>query len=301
MTTSTKISCPKCGAVLRPAKPLPAGKSVKCPKCEARFVVGQNGTHVKKQQPSAPPPPVAPLAPPNDDDDEGGGGIYSVATPGANDGGMEINYAPDMSIRDLRGPAMTEIVNPTNKMIIVAAAGFLGWAAFMVILLIPILFPVKTELEKQKEEQDKLIAERKGEKWTPEPSIMMIGDLDLRAIGDLPWYLAIPCLLPLPLGMIYSGVLAYGAVKAQSLESREWGVASAIMAMIPLNAGGLLCLLTFILSGLADFMDLEGAFKWMYVCVFLLGAWGTNVAVGVWLLTILNKPHVIAGFEYVGE
>src|SRR5439155_21717620 len=32
-----KLTCPKCKSILRPAKPLPSGKTVKCPKCGTVF------------------------------------------------------------------------------------------------------------------------------------------------------------------------------------------------------------------------------------------------------------------------
>ncbi len=318
---STNISCPECGAVLRPAKPLPAGKSVKCPKCGAGFAIGARNSRsadarvsparpapspVKKKPSAGPAPaPVAPIAPVMPGDDEEGGGIYSVATGKEHDGGIEIDYAPDVGIRDLRGPAVMEIVNPTNKMILVAATGFLGWVAFLVIMIIPILFPNKTSEDIRREKEDKDFFEKTG-MHLPKPkdddsSMLVVGDLDLRKVANLPWYLIVPCLLPMPLGMIYSATLAAGAVKTQSLESREWGIASAVMAMVPLNAGGLLCILTMVLGGLLDLLGFEGAFKWIMLGLLLTMAWGTNLACGIWLLTVLNKPEVIAGFEYVPE
>ena len=36
----TKLSCPHCGAVMKPARPIPEGKTVKCPKCDRPFKVG---------------------------------------------------------------------------------------------------------------------------------------------------------------------------------------------------------------------------------------------------------------------
>lgn len=35
----SKLSCPKCGATLRPPSPLPAGKRARCPKCSEVFTV----------------------------------------------------------------------------------------------------------------------------------------------------------------------------------------------------------------------------------------------------------------------
>jgi len=66
------LSCPKCKKTLRTANPLPAGKKVKCPSCEAVFTVPEPKaaptaeTAIKKpaKSPAAPPPPVKkPAAP----------------------------------------------------------------------------------------------------------------------------------------------------------------------------------------------------------------------------------------------
>jgi hypothetical protein len=316
MSSTTTITCPECGTVLRPAKPLSAGKSVKCPKCQAGFVVGDNeprpaASKSKGPSPVQKKPPVAPIVP-TDDDEDGGGGTYDVKGELGADG-PAIDYAPDMSIRDLRGPAMVEIVDPSNKLIIVGVTGFVGWVAFLVTLLIPVLFPLQTRQEREKaraellkQEEMKRAATKPGmvapppQKVEEETSFLSIGGLDLRDIGDLPWYLVVPCLLPMIFGMIYSGALSMGAVKIQNLESRDWGVASSIMAMVPLNAGGLLCMLALVLNITLDFL-FEGSFKWIVLSFFLICAWGVNLAAGIWMLTVLNKPDVIAGFEYVAE
>jgi predicted RNA-binding Zn-ribbon protein involved in translation (DUF1610 family) len=322
MSTTTSVTCPECGAVLRPAKPLRAGKSVKCPKCGAGFAVGgeepQPPAAEKKTKPPSPVQkkptsgltPIASVASNDDDDDDGGGGTYTVQG-GAQDEAAPVNYDLDTSIRDLRGPAMQELVVPSNYLILVGTTGFLGWVAFLVILLIPLLFPLQTKEEKAKQREAKETADRlKGllapkagaapKKEEEEDSLFLVGDLDLRAIGDLRWYLIIPCLLPMILGMIYAATLSMGAVKIQNLEGREWGVAASVMAMVPLNVGGLLCMLTLVLNLALGFV-FEGAFKWIALVFFLIIAWGLNIAVGIWVLTVLNKPEVIAGFEYVAE
>jgi hypothetical protein len=298
---------------------------VKCPKCGAGFVVGEDEPQpvpAKAKQPSPvqkkPAVPVAPVMANNnddDDDDEGGGGhTYTVQGVVENDG-PAVNYAPDMSIRDLRGPAMTAVMDPSNKLIIVGVTGFIGWVAFLVTLIIPIVFPLQTAEERAKErakreadEQMKRIvaggaaanSPANAAKVDDDASFLKIGSIDIRGIGELPWYLAAACFLPLILGTVYSGILSMGAVKIQNLEGREWGVASSIMAMVPVNAGGLLCMIALILNITLDFV-FEGLFKWIVLFVFLVCVWGLNVAVGIWMLTTLNKPDVIAGFEYVPD
>lgn len=325
MSTTTNITCPECSTVLRPAKPLRAGKSVKCPKCGAGFVVGGEresrggsaGGQIKPAAAAAPakkkPAPVAPIMP-DDDDDDGGGGTYGFVSEEKTEA-PEVDYAPDVGIRDLRGPAMMEIVNPSNKMIFAGVFGFLGWLGFLVILLIPLLFPLATKEERAKEreikEKARQMAKANGPKDTvtkedppkkddDDDSILKIGDLDLRDIAELPWYLIVLCLMPQVLGMIYCATLSVGAVKIQNLESREWGVAASIMAMVPLNVGGLICVAAMVLNLLLGLL-FDDWFKWVVVGFLLVCIWGLSLAVGIWNLTVLNKPDVIAGFEYVAE
>lgn len=318
--TPTKVQCPECDAELRPAKPLPVGKSVKCPKCGAAFVVGgDRPAPVKANSKSAPTPPapvkkkpskpaglpVAPVLPHDDDDDEGGGSYAVIKEEEAGGGGPAINYAPDVGIRDLRGPAMQQVVDPSNKMIFIAVLGFFGWLVFAIIMLIPLLFPLQDK-DKEQKEKDKAAMARAGvvtaaqKKEDKETSFLKIGKIDFRDITKLRWYLMVPCLLPLFLGMAYSATLAMGAVKVQNLESRAWGLATAIMAIIPLNVAGLMVFATLALNLLLDF-DEAGASDWIILGLVLTLIYLSNLGVGVWMLKVLNNPEVIAGFEYRAE
>jgi hypothetical protein len=316
MTITANLTCPECGAVLRPAKPIPPGKSVKCPKCGAGFVAGADAkSHAIR--PAASPvqrQPAAPVAPirPVDDDENEGAETYTVKHEEAT-AAPEVDYEGQVDVRDLRGPAMQLLVDPSNKLMMVGASGFLGWVGLLIAMVIPVLFPLET-----KEERDKALAQKK-QQWEntkraagpladkmampvfeEETSFFTIGAIDLRALGNFRWYVTAVCFLPVFLGLAYSAVLSMGAVKIQNLEGREWGVAASVMAMVPLNAGGLLFVLALVLNLILDFM-FEGWFKWITLAFLLICAWGTNLAVGIWMLTTLNKPEVIAGYEYVAE
>jgi hypothetical protein len=309
---------------LRPSKPVRAGKSVKCPKCGAGFVVGGDEPAAAPARPKPKPAspvqkkpstPVASVLPDNDDDEEGGGGTYSFEGGGNEvDAVKPVNYELDTSIRDLRGPAMQAVVAPSNKLILCGVTGFLGWVAFLVVLIIPIMFPLQTPEEKAKDRQAKRQKEQlrvamggakdgnadKKSDDDDEPSIFALGDIDFRKIADMRWWAIALCFLPVILGMLYSAALSMGAVKIQNLESRQWGIASAIMAIVPINCWGLLTVLALVFNMGLD-MIFEGFFKWIILGFILIIFWGLNVAVGILMLTILNKPEVIAGYEYVAE
>src|SRR5262245_32614394 len=68
MSDPTTYKCPKCGATLRPGKPIPAGKKIKCPKCENIFAP-------TAEQPQAAAKPSG-VNKPKFADEEDGGGLY---------------------------------------------------------------------------------------------------------------------------------------------------------------------------------------------------------------------------------
>src|SRR5262245_41800319 len=114
----TKLSCPECGTVLRPAKPVAAGKKVKCPECDNVFTAGANEPEdeveergAKKKKAKAGKGAKAAKKP--GDDDEGAYTFQEDKDKGAN---PKIEYAPDTSIKDLRGPAVVLLMPPANKL-----------------------------------------------------------------------------------------------------------------------------------------------------------------------------------------
>ncbi len=195
----SKVTCPECGTVLRPAKPLPVGKKVKCPKCSTLFTaeaeaaepVAANPAEGAKQK--AAPLQAAPEKPADkkkyEDDDDGGGGTYGVlqeepekkkakvkAKPKndddeddededeeeEDDGKPKISYAPDTSIKDLRGPAQAAVMRPSNALLFTGITGFIGWLIFLVMLLIGRYLPVQPDV-------------RENQTGDPHRPIVMIG------------------------------------------------------------------------------------------------------------------------------
>jgi hypothetical protein len=120
-------------------------------------------------------------------------------------------------------------------------------------------------------------------------------------VCDLPWYLFFVSLLPLVLLMFYSALVAYGAIQMQNLESRRWGIAGAIMVMLPFNIGGLQAVTAMVVQkGMGMLID-DMAYIGMVVIVFTAAEWVACLAIGIWNLTVLMNEDVIAGFEYVAE
>ena len=99
---------------------------------------------------------------------------------------------------------------------------------------------------------------------------------------------------------IYNGITIIGAVKMQNLESRGWGIASSIMTILPMGAGGLSSLIggvffytigSWILEEMAPYYSLG-----LGLLPYLLA-----IFIGVWSLRTLMSQEVIDGFEYVAE
>ena len=169
---ASKLTCPDCGKVLRPAKPLPAGKKVKCPECGSVFLAQDDEVpkatittaaakrgakaakgDAKKAKPAKKPAkddPDKPPAPqgtiPFADDEDDGPATYAFQS-GDKHEEPEIDHVPDTSIKDLRGPAQEAIVRPSNYLILCAGIGLLCYVALFAIIFIPIIFPVPEKID----------------------------------------------------------------------------------------------------------------------------------------------------------
>jgi hypothetical protein len=341
----TRVTCPECEAVLRPAKPLSPGKSIKCPKCGAGFVVPDEEeepaprprTKAKPKAASARKAVAkktsdkvtkkpgkadkaaapAPKKDQVDDDEEGGSIAYGVAKEEEDEENKpKINYAPDTSIKDLRGPAQAAVIVPTNMVTLAGVLGFIGWLGFLIIILIPILFPLDAESTDKAHPTEALdiftglagaspqgafSASAPPKEKKEDPSMFIVLGFDLAIFALYPWYLLIVVLMPIFLGLAYSSTLILGAVKTQNLESREWGIVSSIMAMIPYNAGGLLVVLLLVFNLLLNMLFDEQDFINLILIVIASLVYLAQAAAGTWLLVVLMREEVVAGFEYKPE
>jgi len=333
-----RFSCPECDAVLRPTKPVPEGKRVKCPKCGAGFTVPGAPREAIAPKPVAPRPKAAAAKKkPIKDDDEGG--TYGFSDEPANqvrDGEEEkvdkgdLSFKTDDSVKDPRGPAQAAVVKPSNWLLITGAIGAFAWLILIVLILIPAAFPpVSTDEEednakdaKPKSQLPKAVEMSPGagaegsDKPLPteppnryEPEVAGAGLFKLVGLSfliDIPKVFAFLLLVPIALACLYGCAIVAGAVKIQSLESRTWGKVASIMVMVPINAGGLMLVFN---SGLWQFMSWfsegdEFTAKAMRIGVVALVyvceiSWG--IRVGIWNLQTLARPEVIEGFEFEPE
>jgi DNA-directed RNA polymerase subunit M/transcription elongation factor TFIIS len=334
----SKVFCPECDSVLKLASQTP-GKKVKCPRCGAKFELADEaeppkkkskdaGAAIKKagdksRKPAPKPakpekqekPAAKPAARAGDDDDDEGGQTYGVVkeeeTEEEKAKKPKITYAPDTSIRDLRGPAQEAVVGPTNLVILSGAIGFFGWIFLILILIFPVLFPMEPD-EGTKDSPLKVLelpiaglggvgtgaGKAAGESDADDPPWLLFFGNNLALLANFNAGIVVLVVFLILLMMCYSGLTILGAVKAQNLESRQWGIVSSVMAMVPLNGGGVVVVVVVVLGFVLRMLFDEVNYVLIPLVVIYVLA---GVAAGAWSLFVLNDEKVIDGFEYVPE
>jgi hypothetical protein len=111
---------------------------------------------------------------------------------------------------------------------------------------------------------------------------------------DIAW----PLIILSAVGFLYTGTLTFGAVQVQHLESRGWGMAAAIMVIVPLSTFGLQLFLS-LLANVPLMLILDDFGVYLLSISGIL--WAAAVGIGIYNLIALNKEEVIAGFEYEPE
>jgi hypothetical protein len=347
--SAQKLTCPECSTVLRPARPVAPGKKVKCPRCETVFTAGDDdddaheaptikptskaragssregksskASSSKGRDSSKPGKPAKVAAKADEKPKEETYGVVkddeeeaeSIAKK------LKIDYAPDDTIKDLRGPAVARMVKPSNWLAIIGFVGFFGWLTLIVFIVIPAAFPLKPEKSEVMRIEDGLGAVNPGgfggmmffggggagdssKKFEEETaSFFEVFGIDLWVVGQQPWYYFWPALIPFVILMFVSGLVGYGAVQMQNLESRKWGIAGCILAMLPFTTTGvqvvsIMCAQFFLgmVSDDREFIAIVGI-------VIASIEWLASLGVGIWALCTLMNEDVIAGFEYVAE
>jgi hypothetical protein len=319
----SKMNCPECDALLRPAKPLPAGKNVKCPKCGASFVVPGQDEGVTKGKPpparSKPAPAAKAAAPPpappkNDYDDDDGPETYAVIKePEAPEEPEEaededdeeegdakkkskkpdLEFLPDLSVKDPRGPAQAAVVSPSNVLMLAGFLGCLMNLAYIAILAWPMLFqehmldPSDVPLGKEKEKDKPLKKEWKD--LSNEEKGQMEDATDEYwpwVVGELVWAF---------LSLAYNALIILSGVKMQNLESYTWSMIGAIMALAPVGA---LWFLDVLVPYPIPKMRTGGGMIFGGVA---MAHYMVSVFAGFIVFTSLRSKKVLDGFFYKGE
>jgi predicted Zn finger-like uncharacterized protein len=343
---TARITCPECKSVLRPAKPVPDGKKVRCPKCGNLFITPglvedeEERPRTQKSSKKAPKKKEkvalkkggAPKPPPKKhdfDDDEESGGIYSFVDAGPKKEEDEeeeskpyIEYAPDMSIKDLRGPAQAEVVKPSNYIMLIGGLSALAnlflicWSFWPMIFSDSVVDYYKALKNYYQNKQDMSDQDRKNAmqrvegykefKDLKDKDLEIVQDANEAAVKDF-WVGMFPWLGRLWLMgffifvLIYNAIAIIGAVKVQNLESRRWGIASSIMMLFPPACGGLSCLFALAFHFLEDMTGFLGEVTQFYMIVAAAAPYVASLYIGVMSLRTLMDQKVIDGFEYVAD
>jgi hypothetical protein len=323
MPPPTKITCPECDSVLKLPGAVPPGKKIKCPQCEAVFV-----PVVEKKKPEVPakdrakpaagpapgpgkpakpaagpaqsaPPKKAPAKKKADDDEQGSYGVVKDPVLDAEDEDErkpKINYVPDLSIKDKRGPAQEMVVKPSNALIANGVSGFLGWLGVLVIMMIPILFPLQPANPTEQGQPQQASARR-----DEEPKMFEFYGVDLGEFAGLPIWVFILIVIGVLFNVTYSALIVTGGVKMQSLESRAWSIAACVMCFIPFHTMGLFVLTGVLLQVVLGTVLGDAEVAAFYVMILGVGEWSSTFIIGVWALIVLMKPEVKEGFEYKAD
>ncbi|MCX7701404.1 MAG: zinc-ribbon domain-containing protein [Gemmataceae bacterium] len=218
-----QYTCPSCKVVLKRQEPIPAGKKIKCPKCEHIFAVpattsGQQTVAATRAKGSEADSPKAAPAKTTKDDDDWAKNPYRVITDAEEDDTVKAEkqraaagIVLDRFKKSKRGPALAKVVVPSNIML--ATGIILG--AISIIVFIVGLFPIvfksyyldtpefkKLSEAKLEEEWQKIVVSR---------VIIMVGAA---------------C------SLIYAGIICVGAFKMRTLESYTWAMIAAVLTTL---------------------------------------------------------------------
>jgi hypothetical protein len=301
----TKLSCPDCGTVLRPAKPVEAGKKVKCPRCDLIFAAGADEDEDDRpRKPAAKKPGAKKGAPSVKEKPKKKEEVYGyIKDPDLDDEEKkpDINYAPDESIKDLRGPAIVILRKPATWLQFVGMAGAIGWMIAFVILLIPTAFPIdqdaaEKEKEKMKQQRSNASGQPKEKEGEKKSNFKFFDAFDFH-LGE--YFLIL--MVPMVLLFAYSCVVTGGGISMANLESRRWGIASSIMVMLPMHALGLALVVFLVLKWIGWLVLEDPDFGALIGGVIGGAAYLGCIGVGAWCLATLWNEEVIEGFEYEAE
>jgi hypothetical protein len=292
---------------------LPDGKRVKCPECgniftSPGFVEPEEDRPRKKsgaKRPENAVPKKSGTSRPSEkkravDDDEDQG-IYSYLGGQDEDKPQQINYAPDVGIKDLRGPAQAAVMAPSNYIVLIGALSCLGSIAIICVMIWPFIFQEHVvdhvaELEKLPQYRGKETSVPKERKDLKADELEIVED-KTREVVMKNTMTAIAYVFIL----IYGGVMIIGAVSMQNLESHKWGVASSLMLLLPFGSAGISGLVFGLFQILLGMVFDEDWMIKLYAGVFGGAAYILSILVGMWSLRVLRSKKVIQGFEFVPE
>ncbi len=325
--TTVDFICPGCRGRLRLPGPVANGTLIECPRCLTTFgaatpapelVPVLSAAAAAPAQPQlaaaarAEPPPASPSHPPMAEkpraEAKETGETYAVIEDPST--APLIDYAPDVGIADLRGPAQALVMKPSNRLLFICVLGAVGWLGLLIMILIPVAFPVPETSSgrvvligapgsRARREAEAELAKQRGER-TGKPSMFTLFGIDLAEIGRWPTEQVVLAFLVPVLGAIYSGFAAGGAIQMQNLWSRRWGKVGCVLALFPANSAGFGIVICLFFRALMSLFGIEDDVLYFPFLAILFLLWLLSLLSGLAALRVLNRPDVIRGFKFRG-
>jgi DNA-directed RNA polymerase subunit RPC12/RpoP len=232
-----QYECPECGAQVKVAQPVEAGKALRCPVCKTAFKPKKPPVALKqaaaKPVAAAKPAeakPAGPVARPNvvEDDDENTDVPYGVVKETEEEKKLAEKNKPkfgevsDKFARSNRGPAQALLVLPSNLLV---GQGALTGLFGLIVIIYGSWGLIFTDASPSDEEITEAI-------------VVMFGGAVF---------------------MIWAALVCLGASKMQSLESYAWALVGAVLGIFPLLAGIFAVIALRDPKVIAGFEEVEGA------------------------------------------
>jgi hypothetical protein len=254
--------CPECGSRLRPKNPVPPGKKLRCPKCEAVFA--PTG---KAKAATAAAPPLAQPAPEQEAESYGLVQREEVQ----NEDATRAAFDPIKNRFKLsaRGPALILVVRPSTCLLAIGCLHCFMAIAAALFAMWPMIFKVEI-VDKQ----------TKGVAYGPQNQERRFKELTPEEYQDR-WLLIGAAVFQFAWGAVIAG----GAAKMHELKAYPLSLIASAMALVS----------PFILLGiwLVNYAITEEDNLWIMPGVLLIGA---SIPFSFWCIATLRNKKVLAGF-----
>jgi len=254
--------CPECGAQLRPKNPVPAGKKLRCPKCETVFAPA--GKAKAKTAAKAPPPGVA-----AEEESDRYGLIQKDEV--QNEDATRAAFDPIKNRFELsaRGPALGLVVKPSTWLLRLGVITCIMALVGVMFAIWPMIFKVE-------------IVDRdvKGIKYGPQNDVRKFKELTPEEYQER-WMM---------LGMMifqfaWGSVICAGASKMHELQAYGLSMTASIMSLVgPFLPLGI-ALIQYAVANEENYVIMPG--------VLSLGG---SIPFSIWCIATLRNKKVLAGF-----
>jgi hypothetical protein len=254
-------ACPECGAQLRPANPVPAGKKLRCPKCETVFAPAG-----KAKAPAAAPAPK-----PVEDEERYGLAEEHLAPSNQEKAGNAFDPIKDRFKLSARGPALILVVKPSTALLAtgclicfmaIAGALFAVWP--MIFKIEDVQPPDKNAKFKPPTSSERRFIEMKPDER--DEAWMMLGGFVFQ--------------------FVWGTVVCAGASKMHTLDNYPLAMVGSVMAFV----GPFVPLGVWLMNYAVKNEDT----MWILPAVLMLGG---SVPISLWCVATLRNKKVLAGFQ----